>query len=332
MRSVVLWGRVLAGLMKHYLTGRCSEASYQAFVKLHCDTNGASTDLLSRLVSRVSKRRALLPAEGVLGVMTPEKLETARAAIEKDGFMVFEAKLSGGICDRLTAVAGDNPAMVEAQRDGQPTFAIYDPAAPISKTYRMPETVLVNETVIQEIMADQTLMAVAQAYVGTLPVLDTVNLWWSAIYGTEPGSSAAQLFHFDMDRIKWLKFFFYLTDVDENSGPHVYVKGSHRSGHPAASSLLAHGYVRLPDKDVVEAYGRENVVEITGSRGTIVAVDTRGFHKGKVPITGHRLVLELEYSNSLFGGAYINSRVEKNRAPAFATAREAFPMVYQKYQ
>ena len=41
-------------------------------------------------------------------------------------------------------------------------------------------------------------------------------------------SEAAQMFHFDLDRIKWLKFFIYLTDVKINSGPHVYVSGTHK--------------------------------------------------------------------------------------------------------
>ena len=332
MRSVVLWGRVLSGLMTHYLAGKTSEASYQSLVKLHCDTNGASTDMLSTLVSRFSRRRLFLPAKGVLGTMTPDRVEGIRADIERDGFRIFEEILSVDTCDRLTEIAANTPGITEAQCGDRPKNAIFDPKNPISKTYRIPESILVNESVVQEIMADTTLVAVAQAYVGALPVLDTVNVWWSAVYGATPGSAAAQLFHFDMDRIKWLKFFFYLTDVDSESGPHVYVKGSHRSGHPAAGELLSRGYVRLRDEDVIEAYGSENLVEITGSRGTIVAVDTRGFHKGKVPTNAHRLILELEYSNSLFGGAYTRSRIEESRSSAFSSALEAFPAVYQKYQ
>ena len=46
-------------------------------------------------------------------------------------------------------------------------------------------------------------------------------------------SEAAQLFHFDMDRIRFLKVFIYLTDVGTENGPHVYVRGSHRSKPPA---------------------------------------------------------------------------------------------------
>ena len=34
---------------------------------------------------------------------------------------------------------------------------------------------------------------------------------------------AAQMFHFDMDRPKWLKFFIYINDVNEKNGPHFFI-------------------------------------------------------------------------------------------------------------
>jgi hypothetical protein len=40
---------------------------------------------------------------------------------------------------------------------------------------------------------------------------------------------------------------------------------------------------------------------VTGPRGTILAEDTRGLHKGKPVAKGDRLVLEFEFSSSMFG-------------------------------
>ena len=37
--------------------------------------------------------------------------------------------------------------------------------------------------------------------------------------------------------------------------------------------------------------------------------DTSGWHKGKHPVTGPRLVLEIQYSNSLYGGLFSRDSV-----------------------
>ena len=91
----------------------------------------------------------------------------------------------------------------------------------------------------------------------------------------------AQLYHFDMDRPQFLKLFFYLTDVTPDTGPHCYVRASHRE-RPAA--LWRDG--RHADDEVLALYGRASEVEITAPRGTLIAVDTSGFRKGKPLIRG----------------------------------------------
>ena len=40
--------------------------------------------------------------------------------------------------------------------------------------------------------------------------------------------SNAQFFHWDNDFSKFLKLYIYLTDVDEDSGPHIYIPKSHK--------------------------------------------------------------------------------------------------------
>ncbi len=127
-------------------------------------------------------------------------------------------------------------------------------------------------------------------------------MWWSC-----PGpanSEAAQLYHFDMDRPQFLKVFFYLTDVDADTGPHCYIKGSHRD-RPAA--LWRDG--RHDDTQVLESCGRDREVEVTGSEGSAFAVDTSGLHKGKPLVRGNRLVLQVEYTSALFGTIYSRQQV-----------------------
>jgi hypothetical protein len=96
-----------------------------------------------------------------------------------------------------------------------------------------------------------------------------------------------------------MKFFFYLTDVSSDTGPHCYVKGSHKI---LPLELRRDG--RFSDEEISESYGSKNLIEICGKKGTILAVDTRGFHKGKELLKDNRLLLQLEFANSMFGQTY----------------------------
>jgi len=56
---------------------------------------------------------------------------------------------------------------------------------------------------------------------------------------------------------------------------------------------------RHSDQEVKEQYRRE--VSVTGERGLVFLADTRGLHKGLPLESGHRLMFQTEYANSLFG-------------------------------
>ncbi len=55
------------------------------------------------------------------------------------------------------------------------------------------------------------------------------ELWWSFPTAATPLEKlkAAQVFHYDMDDYRFIKFFFYLTDVDLASGLYVCIRGNH---------------------------------------------------------------------------------------------------------
>jgi hypothetical protein len=152
---------------------------------------------------------------------------------------------------------------------------------------------------MQAMILDKTLLDIASQYLQAIPKLDICTVWWSTAWAKEPSTQAAQMYHFDMDRIKWLKLFIYLVDVDETNGPHVFVKKTHRYDK-RQNGLLKGGYVRLPD-EAVESVFSDQVTHITGPKGTIFLADTRALHKGLLPEAGNRLVLQLEFTSCLFG-------------------------------
>jgi hypothetical protein len=151
-----------------------------------------------------------------------------------------------------------------------------------------------------------------------------VTMWWSLAVPSnqQEQSAAAQLFHFDLDRLSFLKFFVYLTDVTPLNGPHCYVAGSHRGFKNA--KLQRDG--RFSDAEIKAHYPSEEV-QIVGQKGTIFVADTKGFHKGLPLESGERLIFQIEFSNSLFGAPY--TKWKRTAAPG--VAEESNPTNFAKF-
>ena len=111
--------------------------------------------------------------------------------------------------------------------------------------------------------------------------------------GQEPGS--LDRYHFDLDDWHALKFFFYLTDVDQDSGPHVYVVGSHRRRSLKHQLTLLVGH---PADEIVGFYGPDSLLTITGPAGKGFVEDPFGFHMGTVPNKAPRLMMEVGFGVS----------------------------------
>jgi Phytanoyl-CoA dioxygenase (PhyH) len=141
--------------------------------------------------------------------------------------------------------------------------------------------------VVHRIAFHEELLALAKAYFGSTPYVDSIQAWWSLSGNELP--EEAENFHRDNDGIRFLKFFLYLTDVDENSGPHKFVRSSH-----VQPELLARR--RLGDEEVASAFGSDRILTMTGRAGDAFLEDTFGVHKGQLPVSGRRLLLQVRYS------------------------------------
>ena len=141
--------------------------------------------------------------------------------------------------------------------------------------------------VLHEIALDRRLLRMAAGYFGCRPYLDSIQAWWSLAGNDEP--EEAENYHRDNDSIRFLKFFLYLTDVDEDHGPHKFVIGSHAEGR-----LLERR--RLADVEVERAFGSARVRTMIGRAGDAFMEDTFGIHKGQIPRIGTRLLVQFRYS------------------------------------
>ena len=299
--------RLALGGMAHMTRGRTPDAAYQSLISLFCQTGGTSSDWLSQMISLTSPPYVLPDARGVAGDLDDATLKNITATLDDRGYYVFEKRLPQDLCDELVKFARTTRCSVRPL--SQPGAGVkpivvnsYDPANPLGNRYDLFGEDLINNASVQRLMADHSLVAVAQSYLRCRPVFDVISMWWHTAFLNHPDEQAAQFYHFDMDRIKWLKFFIYLTDVGTDNGPHCFVEGSHRTGGIEAG--LAKGYARLTDYDVEHYYPPSRIIQFIAPRGTIIAEDTRGLHKGMHVRQGDRLMLQLQFSNSLYGGTY----------------------------
>jgi hypothetical protein len=317
---------LLVGLLVYGVTRRTPGFAYRSMIRVFGQTRGVSNEMLARLLRLTSRPQPIDSASGVAGPLAPGEAARIAREIDEKGYHVFAQRISPEICRRIVEHSFAMPAQLleEGAEESEP--APFDPASSTGVAYDCVPDVVIADEAVQAIIADESLMAVAQAYLQCAPVLSHVNLRWSTA-SPAPDKEAAQYFHFDMDRIRWLEFFVYLTDVDEEMGPHQFVVGSHKpQGIPA--ELLAHGYARLPDAEVRQHYPADRIVEFTGTAGTIIAEDTRGLHKGTALRKGRRLMLNFEWANSMFGNKYDTLPMPAHASAPLQTAVSRYPGMF----
>jgi len=322
---------LLGGLAYYGVRRTTPERSYRGMVRLFCRTGGRSNDLLSRGVSALRPPEALRAHDGVLGALDDDQRRAITTQLDRDGYYVFPQRLDGALCDRLLALASHTPCLAQGAGVAGDAMLVIDRAAPCAVRYELMPDDLVADADVRALIADLSLITVAQDYLRASPILDIVTMWWHTAFRDQPDARAAQFYHFDMDRPRWLKFFFYLTDVGPENGPHCFIRGSHRTGG-IADELLARGYARLDDKDVAKHFPPEDHIRFTGPKGTIIAEDTRGLHKGQHVTRDDRLVLQLEFTNTLFGGKVTRPRIKLPVDGAFGERLRAFPRIYSAFE
>ena len=148
------------------------------------------------------------------------------------------------------------------------------------------------------VQKDPLLQSIARHYLGGEAQLITTRTGWS--FPTKAASEAelnkaSFKFHFDLDDWRMLKFFFYLSDVDDEAGPHVFVRTSHNARRVKHQLTLLVGH---PSEEVLDFYGSHNVETLTGPAGFGFVEDPFGFHMGTLAKSRPRLMMEVGFGVS----------------------------------
>jgi len=301
-----LFGTFGRGYWTFLRTGTTPVEAYLSMRELFWRTDGRFNDVLTRLSAIMHPPYAIPLHQSVFGDYNALEIVHIVNELKNRGYCVFRKRLSEPLCEELLQLAAAIQYRILLPPSGD-EFRIqysedtvpYESDNVISPQYNAPAQTLMENPVVQDMVSDPLLLDISQRYFGASPVFDFVALWWSPPYLKHASSEAAQLFHFDMDRLKFLKFFVYLTDVGPDNGPHTYIAGSHKR-----KPRELHRDGRILDEEIAQYYSDSDIVEITGPRGTVFVADTRGFHKGKAPMYGDRLILQSVFATNLFGENY----------------------------
>ncbi|ESQ81160.1 hypothetical protein [Asticcacaulis sp. YBE204] len=206
--------------------------------------------------------------------------------LRRDGFSAVQPPIASSVLNDVVSYFKATPCH-DPYRPHLGKFS-WDavPSDEVNIGYFTPEEVLRAPHML-DLMNRPDVLAAAELYLGARPVLDNIGCMWS--WPGRDVSKGVQRFHRDYDCVRNVKLFYYLTEVDPESGPHVYAKGSQRS------RILETGKAQT-DEAISEAFGSENVVRITGPAGSWFMEDVYGFHKGLLPVSKPRLLLALQYN------------------------------------
>jgi hypothetical protein len=290
---------------------------HQSLVKSYCFTNGLIIIFLN-FFCKIENINFFFLKKIFVGnaenkeiqktVFKNVNFEVINKCLKNNGYYIFSEKISEVLINKILEFSKDNICYYYDD-EGKKKFEYFD--QDISKEFKSAKYSYnvsdIYNSFIKDLIFDATLIQISKNYFNAVPYLSNLAMWWSPVrkktvdIKNEIANQSAQFFHFDLDKIKWLKVFFYITDTDIFNGPHEYVEGSHKI-FAKPKELRDIGYHRLPDSLIRKYFHKEKIKKILGLKGTVFVADTSCYHRGSPPLKNHRLLLQIEYSNSLFGG------------------------------
>ena len=257
-------------------------------------TNGKSLDI-AHFIGKYKYRKfnnKFLGNSDLLG-LTKEDFFQSRDSLRKHGYWIAPKPIQVSKLDQFRDAAIDNLCLVKGIDSKNINVEVL--AMNWNQDMVNLDTQWVSEQELTlEFATSPEILRIAAEYLGVTPVLNYPESWFS--FPVEKiEKESAKNWHWDCDGIKWLKVFVYLNDVTMVNGPHAFVSGSHRGWKINNKSS------RVSEQEIIAAYGEYSIKSFTAPRGTVIFEDTRGFHKGTPLLSGHRLVLQLQFNFDEFG-------------------------------
>jgi hypothetical protein len=224
-------------------------------------------------------RRALLSS-------VPKANAAIAASLEKNGYVVFPSSFSSSIESVVAELLAVFKAAQVAETGPQTASKKHGFLRALVDT-----PAFADHPAVMKFMIHPDLVNIASHYLGEVPVLSSARLWWSP---ANASAQSSQLYHFDEEDDRQLKFFLNITDVTTENGPFTLVSAT-VSAEIARHFGGSHG--RFTDELVNRFTAKDNPTSFVGPRGTLSAVDTsRCLHFGSRGNKNDRVVLMFQYT------------------------------------
>ena len=232
-----------------------------------------------KLADLFGKRLPALPDAWKWGYAEEQQI------LENKGFVKLPLLATKSEVEEVVSWLKDKPVF-DRWKKSAGTFSIDNPPSDCHTALHLDADVVNCPHLLRWANDPRVLSIVGQAF-GGKPTLSNLAVWWSYPGHSEP--QQAENFHRDVDGLNFIKLFVYLSDVDEESGPHVFVPGSHR----------CEGFKKIrryTDEEVLSFFGSEGIKYFRGERGSGFLENTFGLHKGQLPKSKRRLLFQAQYS------------------------------------
>ena len=245
---------------------------------------------MQRMVTSVPQRVALAQQQSARVPRpdwVPQSDSLSRAAVlQRDGYVMTPDMVPDAWVTEMRDYFNKSPC-ADNYRPELGSFVGPQNAPPGTHVAFFDHDCVVNSPRGLEIANLPGLVETVAANLGGKPTISYMTAWWSV--PANDGAQHGEKFHRDVDDIDFIKFFLYLTEVDEECGPHVYIKGSHLDDRLTKIR-------RYDDSEIHDTFGRENEIRFMGDPGTCFLEKTYGFHRGYPPKTKPRLIFQVLFS------------------------------------
>ena len=149
---------------------------------------------------------------------------------------------------------------------------------------------LLSDNKISQFICSKTMLKLAKKYLNTNSISVSASYFISfpANLTELEKIKNAQYYHWDNDFVKFFKLYIYLSDVDSDCGPHIFIPQTHKK------KLDKHKLQRpYKDTDIDTSYEKKK--EFIGETGSFFFVDSYGLHKGEIPKKNYRLMINVHY-------------------------------------
>jgi len=149
---------------------------------------------------------------------------------------------------------------------------------------------------IEAFCTDPRILSMIMDYLGELPIVQDIGLYWSS---TNSSRDSSQQFHLDKAYDKQVKFSINIWPTNIENGPLSFLPADISKNFCEVSGQK--WATKLSDDEIYNICPKSALVEVLGEPGSGMAVDTsRCFHFGGRAFNGERLIFRANFSPRIY--------------------------------